>query len=300
MKAIIINRHGGPDVLEEADLPVPVPGPGEVLVRIVAAAVNPADHKWRAGMFAAFTPVSFPHILGYDVAGEVTDGEGFPIGSRVFGMLDPLRKGGYAQYVAVPARQLAAMPDTLDFPDAAAIPTAGLTGLQMVERAVDAQPGQTILITGALGAVGRFAMHAAKTRGVHVVAATRAGHRQVAMDLGAAETVALGAEVWRGAPFDHVIDTVGGEMVARLCRHLVRGGRIVTAATDPIPAEGLTAAPEFFAVTPDSAGLARLGQAVASGAMAAPVARILPLSEAAQAQRLVEKGGQSGKIILEP
>lgn len=300
MKAIIINRHGGPEVLEVAAIAKPVPQPGEALVSIAAAAVNPADHKWRAGMFAAFMPVSFPHVLGYDIAGEVVGGEGFPSGTRVFGVLDPLRKGGYAQYVAVSAAFLAPMPDALDFPTAAAIPTAGLTGLQLVEQAVNAQPGQNILITGALGAVGRFALHAARARGAHVVAAVRASHRAAMLALGADDVVELGGDDWRGAAFDHAIDTVGGEAAARLCRYLKPGGRIVTAATNPIPAEGLPAAPEFFAFTPDGVGLARLGEAVASGAIAVPVAHILPLEKAAEAQRLVEQGGQGGKVILTP
>lgn len=300
MRAIVINRHGGPEVLKQAELPEPVPQPGEVLVRVAAAAVNPADHKWRAGMFAAFMPISFPHVLGYDVAGTVVGGAAFPVGTRVFGMLDPLRKGGYAEYVATSAAYLARVPDGVDFPTAAAIPTAGLTGLQLVERGVDAQPGQNILITGALGAVGRFALHAARERGARVVAAVRAAHRRDALALGADAAVALAEEDWSGAAFDHVIDTVGGETVARLCRHLKTGGRIVTAATDPIPAEGLPAAPEFFAVTPDGADLARLGGAVASGAVAVPIAHILPLDQAATAQLWVEQGGQGGKVILTP
>ena len=174
MKAIVVAGHGGPEVLEPADLPSPQPQPGEALLRILAAAVNPADGKWRAGLFESFAPLGFPHILGYDVAGEVIGGEGFAPGARVFGMLDPFRKGGYAEQVAVAADHLALVPDGLDLPTAAAIPTAGLTGLQMVERGLDLQAGQRLMLTGALGAVGRFALFAAKERGVHVTAAVRA------------------------------------------------------------------------------------------------------------------------------
>ena len=134
MKAIVIHRYGGPEVLELADLPAPHPQAGEVLVRIAAAAVNPADGKWRAGMFQSFAPIGFPHILGYDVAGEVIGGEGFAPGTRVFGMLDPFHKGGYAEQVAVSSGTLAEIPEGMDFPTAAAIPTAGLTGLQMVDH----------------------------------------------------------------------------------------------------------------------------------------------------------------------
>lgn len=300
MKAITINGHGGPELLESALLPMPEPQRGEVLLRVAAAAVNPADVKWRAGMFQAFMPVTFPHVLGYDVAGEVVGGEGFSPGARVFGMLDPFRKGGYAEYVAMPAEFLADIPVGLDFPTAAAIPTAGLTGLQLVERGVDLQPGQSVLITGALGAVGRFALHFARERRAHVVCAVRAAHRDAVMALGADAALTLGEEEWHGAPFDHVIDTVGGEEVARLCAHLRPGGRIVTAATTPIPADGMPANPEFFAVTPSGSDLARLGQAVASGAIEVTVAHVMPLDQAAEAHRLVEQGGQGGKIILIP
>ncbi|AEG51157.1 NADPH:quinone reductase [Sphingobium chlorophenolicum L-1] len=298
MKAIVINRHGGPEVLEPADLPPPRPQPGEVLVRVAAAAVNPADGKWRAGMFESFAPVGFPHILGYDVAGEVVGGEGFAPGERVFGMLDPFRKGGYAEMVAVAADHLAGVPDGLDLPTAAAIPTAGLTGLQMVERGLDLQAGQRLLLTGAMGAVGRFALFAAKERGVDVIAAVRAAHRDAVRALGADQVIALGDEDWNGAPFDHVIDTVGGAAVGALCRHLRRGGRLLTAATTPIPGDGLPAVPEFFAVIPSGPDAARLAAAVAAGKVAVPIARILPLDQAAEAQRLVEAGGLNGKVIL--
>ena len=300
MRAIVINAHGGLEVLESAELPQPVPGPCEVLVKVRAVAVNPADGKWRAGMFASFAPVSFPHILGYDVAGEVVDGEGFATGDRVFGMLDPFRKGGYAEYVTVAAQQLALVPDGMEFDRAAAIPTAGLTGTQMVEQGLDVKPGTTILITGAVGAVGRFALHAAKARGAHVVAAVCASQRKAALAKGADQALALGEEDWTGAPFDHVIDTVGGEAVGRLCLHLRPGGRILSAATTPVTAEGLSVQPEFHAVQPDGANAARLAELVAKGAIEVPIAEVLPLEQAARAQELTDRGGAGGKIILKP
>jgi len=120
MKAIVITGHGDASVLASVELPLPTLQPGEVLVRIRAAAVNPADVKWRAGMFAAFAPVSFPHILGYDIAGEVIESQseeqGVAPGARVFGMLDPFRKGGYAEYAAMPADHLSLIPHGLDYP----------------------------------------------------------------------------------------------------------------------------------------------------------------------------------------
>lgn len=300
MRAVTISRYGGVEVLEPGHQACPVPRSGETLVEIRAIAVNPADGKWRAGMFQAFAPVSFPHILGYDVAGVVVGGEGFPLGTRVAAMLDPLTKGGYAEYVAVASERLVAIPDGLSFESAAAVPTAGLTGSQLVERAVDAQEGQQILLTGAVGAVGRFALDAARRRGVNVVAAVRATQRAEALALGAGEALSLGEEGWSGAPFDHVVDTVGGEAVAALCRHLRPGGRIATAATTPIDAEGLRAIPEFYAVTADAERLGRLLIAVTRGEIDVPIARVMPLDEAGEAQCLTDTGGTRGKIILLP
>lgn len=300
MRAVTMDRYGGVEVLALGECDRPVPQPGETLVEIKASAVNPADGKWRAGMFASFIPLSFPHILGYDVAGVVAGGDGQPEGTRVFGMLDPMVKGGYAEYVAVTSDRLSAMPDGLSFEKAAAIPTAGLTGVQLVEIAADVQAGQTILLTGAVGAVGRFAMHALKARGAHIVAAVRGSQKQQAIDLGADSAIALGEESWSDGSFDHVIDTVGGSDVAMLCRHLKPGGKIVTAATTPIDPEGLAAVPEFYGVVAQPDRLVRLGQAVAAGEIEVPIAQTMPLEQAAEAQRLTDAGGAGGKIILIP
>lgn len=298
MRAIVMHRYGGPDVLELGDIPRPNPQSGEALVRIRAAAVNPADGKWRAGMFADFAPVGFPHVLGYDIAGVIEGASDFPEGTRVAAMLDPFTKGGYAEYAAVRHDRLAVLPDGLSFERAAAVPTAGLTGCQLVENAVDARAGQRILLTGAVGAVGRFALHAARLRGVSVVAAVRAAQKAEAMALGADEAIMLGEHGWSGEPFDHVVDTVGGPSVAALCRHLRAGGKIATAATTPIDPEGLAAIPQFYGVTTDAVRLARLLEAVANGDVEVPIAKMLPLDAAAEAQRLTDAGGAGGKIIL--
>ena len=266
--------------------------------------MEPADLKWRAGMFRAHAPVSFPHILGYDVAGTVVEvGNGaadFVPGDRVAAMLDPMTKGGYAEFVAIAAHAAAKIPSSLDLQIAAAIPCAGLTGVQIIEESIKPRPGETVLITGATGAVGRFGLFSARRLGARVVAAVRASHAAEARALGAAQVIVLGEEDWTGAPFDHVFDTVGGPAIANLCRHLVPGGLIRTASTTPINPEGLSSKPVFVPVHQDGRRLRELALDVAAGRIPIPMAGRMPLEQAVRAHHLVEAGGLGGKIILDP
>ena len=302
MRAMVFDRYGGPEVLSLAEVPEPVAGPGQLLVRIAAAAVNPADYKWRSGMFAARVPIALPHILGYDVAGTVLAvghrAADLAPGDRVAALLDPITKGGYAERVAVDAAAAAKIPDELDFVRAAAVPCASLTGAQVMDEVLQPHAGQTVLVTGATGAVGLVGMLYAIRRGARVIAAVRACHAAAARNYGAAEVIVLGEHNGRGALFDLVFDTVGGDAVAELCRQLKPGGRIITVATTPMDGPGLPVAPEFVAVHPDGRRLRGLLDDVVAGHLPIRVAHRLPLAQAAEAQRLVEAGGLSGKVVL--
>lgn len=300
MRVIQFDRYGDPDVLHAAERERPVPSPDQVLIRIMGIGVNPADCKWRRGMFAKHVPLSLPHVPGYDVAGIVEEPgtSGFAKGDHVAALLPPHAQGAYAEWVAADADRVALVPSDLDFAVAASIPTAGLTGVQMIEEQLDVKAGQTVLITGATGAVGRAAVHAAKARGAKVVAGVRAAYGDAALVLGADEVAILGND-WNGGTFDAVADTVGGEAVVSLCRHLREGGLIRTVSTAPIPASDLPAKPEFFSVHADSDRLAALAVEVAVGKLAMPIAKRLPLEEAAEAHRLTEAGKLMGKVILE-
>lgn len=298
MKAILIDDYGDAGRLHLGEAPMPAIGPDDVLVRVAASAVNPADWKWRAGMFERTTRFDFPHILGYDVAGTVVGGTALAEGTRVVVMLDPIRQGGYAEYVAGAPNRTAVLPDHLDFARAAAIPTAGLTGAQLVEESLDVPAGARLLVTGATGAVGRFVVHAAKARGAIVIGAVRASARAEALAMGVDEVIGFDDET--AAPVDIVADTVGGAVSAALFRRIAAHAVIHTVATDPIPAEGLAAPPLFFAVHADADRLAMLARAVADGALAVPIARAMPFAEAAEAHRLAEAGGLGGKVILTP
>jgi NADPH:quinone reductase-like Zn-dependent oxidoreductase len=298
MKAVLLDGYGGPEMLRLGEAPMPQPREGELLIRVEAIGVNPADGKWRSGMFASLVPLIFPHIPGYDIAGTVEAGAGLPKGTRVVAMLDPVQQGAYAEYAVVPRSAVAEMPEGLDAFTAAAVPTPGLTGVQIIEDQLDVQAGERVLITGATGAVGRWAVHAAKLRGAEVVAGVRSAHLQAALALGAA-AVAVPGERWDGGAFDAVADMIGGPDIGALCRSVRPGGRIATAATNPIPPAGLPAIPEFFTVMPDGMRLAALLRKVARGAVAVPIAAVLPLERAGEAQAIVDAGAK-GKVILTP
>jgi NADPH:quinone reductase-like Zn-dependent oxidoreductase len=301
MKAILMDAHGGPDVLYLGEARKPVPSPTQILIRVMAVGVNPADYKWRRGMFASFAPLSFPHIPGYDVAGIVEESPAgaAPKGTHVAAMLNSLTQGAYAEYALVEADDIGLIPEGMRFEQAVAVPTPGLTGVQMAEEHMDAKPGQTLLITGATGAVGRFGLWAAKRRGAQVIAAVRAHHRDEAKALGADVVLTLGEEDWTGGAIDAVGDTVGGEIVEGLCRNVPASGRIFTAATDPIPAEHLATPVVFFGVHPNGPQLTSLLQGIAKGEISLPVAKTMKLADAAIAQAAVEAGG-AGKIVLIP
>ncbi len=302
MKAIEFDDYGPPEVLHIADVETPEAGPGQVQLRVAAASVNPADVKWRSGALRSFSSVALtlPHIVGYDVSGTVLSaGPGvnrFRPGDRI---VTALPKAGYAEVAVAEEAACAHLPDDVDFVQAAALPCAALTGVQMVERAIAPHRGETILITGATGAVGRFALAAALDMGTRVIAAVRPAYVDEALQLGAHQVILLDGSA--DAPqVDHVADTVGGPEVASLCRNVKPGGKIVTVSTTPIDPQGLPSPVEFFAYTREGERLARIVEDIARGKCSMPVVRRFPLASAAAAHRLMEAGGVGGKIVLEP
>lgn len=300
MRAIQFDDYGPPSVLHLAEIDAPTAGHGQLQIRVAAAGVNPADFKWREGMFRNIHPVRLPHVVGYDVAGTVSAlGSGvtsFKVGDRIVASV----RFGYAEFAVAAASACAKVPDDFDLGLAAALPCAGLTGSQMIEEGVRPRKGQTVLITGATGAVGRLAVHAALGLGVRVVAAVRPSYFDAARQLGAQVVIPLEGDYTGNETFDHVADTVGGPAVANLCRHLVPGGSIITVSTTPIDPTGLPGTPTFFAYHPDGVRLEQIVKDVVSGTIAMPVAHRLPFASAAEAHRLMEAGGVGGKIILEP
>lgn len=306
MNAVLLHQYGAAEQLTCEAVPEPVAGPGEILVQVAAAAVNPVDSKARRGVLSLFMPLRFPARLGGDVAGTVVAvGDGvtdFGVGDRVMGMINPFADGAYAERVAAPAAAFARVPDDLDLRRAAALPTGVSTGLQLIEDALKPKAGARILVTGAGGSVGRAAVYAAAAAGAQVIAGVRARSRPAVADLPVAAVLDLddAAAVAAAGPFDGIADTVGGRVAERLCEHLRPGGVLASvAAPAPVPDDASIAVVPVW-VGFNRARLERFAAAVARGEYQVPIARELPLAQAAQAHALLDAGAVGGKILLIP
>ncbi len=300
MKAIVLHAYGDVSELrgEEADLPQV--GAGEVRVRLHATSINPIDWKLRSGAAKDRFPLNLPTILGRDLAGEVDEAGpgvvGFPKGMRVMA----LANGTYAQYATAKAEVLAPIPDTLSYEQAAALPLVLLTGTQLIERAAKVGAGQSILVTGALGSVGRVAVYVARQRGAHVIAGVRASQLEETQQLGADAVVALDDPAALGHlhQLDCVADCVGGPIQQQVLKLLRDGGVYASVVGPPAQEPGRGIHVEAMMAQPDAARLSQLAGEVASGALRIPTAKIYPLDQVQQATELAETGGAGGKVVL--
>ena len=303
MKAVILHEYGDVSKLSyETDEDLPEPGQGEVRVRIRATSINPVDYKIRSGAEKDRFPLELPEILGVDLAGEVDKvGPGvtdWQPGARVMAKAN----GTYAEYTVAKADVLAPIPDALSFEQAAALPLVVLTGAQLVERAIKLQPYQTVLITGALGSVGRSAVHVALSKGAKVIAGVKESQRAEAEKLAVERVVALDNkhEMETVHDLDAVGDTIGGPMQERILRTLKDGGVYGSVLGPPAHDPGRGIRVEAFMAQPDASRLYELADEAARGLLKIPIARTFPLSEVQEATRLAESGGAGGKIILIP
>jgi NADPH:quinone reductase-like Zn-dependent oxidoreductase len=302
MKAVLLYEYGGPEQLRYEETDVPEYGDNEVLVRVKATSINPIDYKLRSGAAKARMPLEFPAILGRDLAGEVVEAgmavTGFPKGMRVMA----LANGTYAEYTVVKADVLSPIPETLSFERAASLPLVTLTGTQLIERAVKPQSGQTVLVTGALGGVGRSAVHAARKLGARVWAGVRSGERKAAEELAADRIVAIDdeAEIESLHELDAIADTVGGVTIERLLKTIKSGGVLGSVLGEPEGASKYEIQVHAFMAQPDASRLYQLAEDIARKEFAIPIARTMKLDEIQEAHRLAEKGGIGGKIVLLP
>ena len=300
MKAVVIHAYGGPDELKWEEMPDPVAGKGEVLVRVSAASVNPVDYKMRSGEAKARFPVEFPGVLGRDVSGIVRAvGEGvtdYAPGDRVFA----LALHTYAELCVVKAAELAKIPEGIDVANAAALPLVLETGDQLVRLGADVQAGQTILIAGALGSVGRAAVYVAKQAGAKVLAGVRRSQLADGENLGADELIALDDEdVMKGVGLlDAIADAVGGKTAEMLMAHVKPGGIFASVLGPPSnAAHHPTVVVKPVVCQPEPARLVVLAEAVRDGKLVIPIERTMAMEDAGEAQAAAEKGGK-GKILL--
>jgi NADPH:quinone reductase-like Zn-dependent oxidoreductase len=299
VKAIVVHQYGGLEVLKYEDYPDPKAGPGEVLVRVAAASVNPIDCKRRAGLTKDFYPMQFPSLIGVDMSGTVLkvgpDVETFNVGDQVFAMAD----NTYAELCVVKADVLADIPMGVDTIEAAALPLVTVTGNQILS-ATGIKAGQTVMVVGAVGNVGRSAVFTAKDRGATVIAGVLRRQMDEAKTIGADQVVATDDDtaIANLAPVDAVADTVGGRTAEKLIAKVKTGGvysSVVGAPPNAAKYPSVKVVPVFSHF--DRGTLQFMAEAVRDGKLVIPVGKKLPLSEAAEGQAEVEKGG-IGKVLL--
>lgn len=302
MRVIEVAEFGGPEMLRLGSRADPVAGPGEVVVGIGYATVNPSDLGARSGGTHRRVPgMPLPFVPGWDLAGTVlATGEGtsrFRPGDQVIGMIPwvPIRArvGAYAEAAAVEEAWLAHVPGGLDLAAAATLPLSGLTAAQGLGL-LNAAPGSTLLVTGASGAVGWFAAQLAVRAGCRVLALASHDDEAWVASLGA-EVLPRETDLATTGPVDHVLDAVPlGPSAAASLR---KGGTAVfTRPAQEPPPDGVTF--ETVWVEPDAAGLERLAADLAAGRLATRVAEVIPLAEASRAHALAERGGSRGKLVL--
>jgi len=299
MKAVLLTGYGDVDNLEVSEVVDPPLLPGQVKVRVTATSINPVDYKIRRGDMRSWMPLELPTILGRDAAGEVIQvGDGvttLEVGDRVLGVVDH----AYAELVVAPAEAFAKVPPELDLTEAAALPLVALTGAQLIEEAVDPKDGDLVLVTGAVGSVGRFAVYAAKQRGARVIAGVRASQKQKAEALDAESIVALDdpEEVARLPKLDAIADTVDGQVIEGLLGSIKPGGVLGTVLAEPAGARARGLTVHAMLTHPDPARLGVMTEAVARGKLALPIGESFPLAEVRRAQQTAEQPG-SGKVLL--
>ena len=307
MKAVRIHEYGGPDVLVYEDAPRPQAGKGEVLVQVHAAGINPVDWKIRQGLAKDRLHYNLPLILGWDVSGVVEAvGRGvrrLKVGDEVYSRPDVTRDGAYAEYITIDQSLVALKPQTIDHVHAAGIPLASMTAWQALFDAGQVEPEQRILIHGASGGVGTYAVQLAKWKGAYVIGTASARNQEFLRELGADGTIDYQDVAFETVvrDVDMVLDTIGGDTQERSWSVLKRGGILVSIISPPSPqkaaAHGVRQAYVFL--EPKLTQLQEITALVDSGKLRCIVDTVLPLAEARRAHEISQSGHARGKIILQ-
>jgi NADPH:quinone reductase-like Zn-dependent oxidoreductase len=298
MKAILLTEYGDVDKLQLRDVPSPKPKKGEVRVKVAFTSINPVDYKIRSGAAKEMFPQTFPAILGKDAAGEIVElGEGvtgFNKGDKVLAFVEHT----YAEEVVVPVASLAKVPEGLSLEQAGALPLVVTTGLQLVEHA-NVQKGQTVLVTGALGPVGRTAVYVAKQRGAKVIAGVRKKDKEKAKDLRADSVIGLDddADLKSLPELDAVCNTIYGDLIKTLIPHIKKGGTIGSVVGPAPGAEERQIKVNPFTAAPNGQQLREMVEAVAKERFRIPIAKKFKLEQMGEAHKAAEKS-PGGKIVI--
>jgi len=302
MKAARVHGYGDTDTIKYDEVAKPTAGAGEVLVKVEASSLNPVESYVRQGFLAQMIPLTFPFTMGLDLAGTVeavgAGVTGFKAGDRVIGKLPINGNGSNQEYVVATPGQLAKLADNVSFAAGATLPLAGLTGRQAVDL-VAPKKGDRILVTGALGAVGRAAIQYLKEIGAVPVAVVRASRKAEAASLGV-EVIAADAATAK-ASFAGAVDTVGGDVVLHAATLVRDGGKVITAVQVP---EGANADKRVdlqnFWAKDDTAMLKQIADAAGKGLLNIPIAKTLKLSQVGEGHKLLAAGQVGGKIVFVP
>lgn len=322
MQAMIINKTGGPEVFELSEVDTPKPGPGEVLIKIAYAGVNPADWKNRQGMLAQYRPYTFPYIIGFDAAGVVAAlGDGvsdFAVGDRVFTPTNHGQggQGSYAEFAVAAIDRVAPIPDTLSFAEAASLPVATLTAWQGLFTRANVSAGQQIMIHGGSGGLGSFAVQFARTKGARVAATCSTDNVDYLKTLGVEKVIDYRtqrimdeAKSWAPEGLDYLMNAVGDSTLPKGLELVKGGGTYVSIPTlvddGDMAASAVDAAAKnvtrVFSTMDDqntARTLDRIAQLIASGEITMPPIREYPLSAVADAHAALETGHTRGKVVL--
>ena len=303
MKAVRIHRFGGPEVLQLDEIAPPVAANGKLLIRVMAASVNPVDYKIREGGYPKVTEADLPVTLGRDVAGVLeTGGDGFAAGDAVYAHLD-WADGGYAEYALCAPAGIAAKPSSLDMIQAAAVPLAATTAWQGLFDQGQLKAGERVLIHGASGGVGAFAVQFARIAGAQVIATASAAEADRVAAYGAAQVIDHTAQKFEDEvhDVDLVFDLIGRDTQDRSFQTLKRGGRLISTVQEPDPAKAEAAgvAAKRFMAVPNGRQLAEFAKLIDGAEVQVTVAKAFTLGQASEAHRMLQQGHPHGKIVLE-
>jgi len=306
MKAVVVNEYGGPEVLRYQDAPRPEPKEDEILVRVMAAAVNPVDSYVRQGMFAKRGLDNRPAIIGYDISGVVektgANAKKFKAGDKVYSYLSVMRGGGYAEFAIAKESETALKPKNINFEEAAAVPLAATTAWQALIDTAKIDKGQTVLIHGGSGGVGSFAIQIAKARGAKVIATASTAHQDLLKQLGVDQAIDYTTSKFEEAvkDIDVVLNCVRADALGRSYDVVKKGGIIVSITDEPDQTEcakhGIRGS--RLGAHPDAKVLEELTKLIEAGKMKPIVSQTLPLAEASKAHQQIETHHTLGKIVL--